>query len=76
MNDADAAGLAEIRFGAGRGVRGTVLMLTFGTGVGSALFTGGRLYNNSKFGQYPLRVKPAERRISAAVKERLDLSFK
>lgn len=76
VNDADAAGLAEIRFGAGRGVRGTVLMLTFGTGVGSALFTGGRLYSNTEFGQFPLRGKPAERRISAAAKDRLDLSFK
>ncbi|GAB1488913.1 ROK family protein [Opitutaceae bacterium] len=76
VNDADAAGLAEVRFGAGRGVRGTVLMLTFGTGVGSALFTDGRLCGNTEFGQLPLRGKPAERRISAAAKERLDLSFK
>ena len=76
VNDVDAAGLAEIRFGAGRGVRGTVLMLTFGTGVGSALFTNGHLYGNSEFGQFPLRGKPAERRVSAAAKERLDLSFK
>lgn len=76
VNDADAAGLAEIQFGAGRDVKGTVLMLTFGTGVGSALFTGGRLYPNSEFGQFPLSGKPAERRVSAAAKERRKLSFK
>src|SRR5437588_8064065 len=43
LNDADAAGVAEMRFGAGIGQRGTVLMLTFGTGIGSALFTQGVL---------------------------------
>src|SRR5215207_10139874 len=43
LNDADAAGLAELRWGAARGMRGTVMVLTFGTGIGSALFTSGRL---------------------------------
>lgn len=76
VNDADAAGLAEIRFGAGRGVRGSVLMLTFGTGVGSALFTDGHLYPNCEFGQFPLGGRPAEWRISAAAKDRKDLSYK
>jgi polyphosphate glucokinase len=50
LNDADAAGLAEMRFGAGRGCTGTVIMLTFGTGIGTALFTGGKLFPNSELG--------------------------
>ena len=48
LNDADAAGLAEMRFGAGRGVGGSVLVLTLGTGIGTALFTNGELWANSK----------------------------
>jgi polyphosphate glucokinase len=50
LNDADAAGLAEIRWGAARGVRGTVMVLTFGTGIGSALFVDGRLVPNTELG--------------------------
>lgn len=76
VNDADAAGMAEIKFGAGRGVKGTVLMLTFGTGVGSALFIDGVLYPNTEFGHLPMHGRSAERRVSAAAKERHDLSFK
>ncbi len=76
VNDADAAGLAEVRFGAGKGLKGTVLMLTFGTGVGSALFVDGVLYPNTEFGHLPVKGRSAERRVSAAAKERRDLSFK
>jgi len=76
VNDADAAGLAEVRFGAGRGRQGTVLMLTFGTGVGSALFVDGCLYPNTEFGQLPFKGRPAERRVSAAVRERRGLSYR
>ena len=50
VNDADAAGLAEIRFGAGRKVKGTVMMITVGTGIGSALFANGRLVSNTEMG--------------------------
>ncbi|HEX5299194.1 MAG TPA: ROK family protein, partial [Streptosporangiaceae bacterium] len=50
LNDADAAGVAEMTFGAGLGQQGTVLMLTFGTGIGSALFTQGILVPNTEFG--------------------------
>ncbi|MFI7579519.1 polyphosphate--glucose phosphotransferase [Kocuria kalidii] len=50
LNDADAAGLAEVRFGAARGARGTVLVITLGTGIGSALFLDGELVPNSEFG--------------------------
>src|SRR6201996_6668183 len=64
LNDADAAGVAEMTFGAGQGVKGTVLMLTFGTGVGSALFTGGLLIRNTEFGHLEIRGKDAEKRAS------------
>ncbi|WP_082697075.1 polyphosphate--glucose phosphotransferase [Kocuria rosea] len=50
LNDADAAGLAEVRFGAARDARGTVLVITLGTGIGSALFLDGELIPNSEFG--------------------------
>ncbi len=65
-NDGDAAGVAEMRFGAGRGHRGTVLLLTLGTGVGSALFVDGRLLPNTELGHVEIRGKDAEKR-SAAV---------
>ncbi|MGA8467207.1 MAG: ROK family protein [Trebonia sp.] len=64
LNDADAAGIAEMMFGAGKGERGTVLMLTFGTGIGSALFTGGLLVPNTEFGHLEIRGKDAESRAS------------
>jgi polyphosphate glucokinase len=64
LNDADAAGVAEMTFGAGQGEHGTVLMLTFGTGVGSALFTGGLLVRNTEFGHLEIRGKDAEKRAS------------
>ncbi|SDG13140.1 polyphosphate glucokinase [Sinosporangium album] len=65
LNDADAAGIAEVAFGVGRGVEGVVLMLTFGTGIGSALFVDGRLVPNTEFGHLEVRGKEAERRASA-----------
>jgi polyphosphate glucokinase len=64
LNDADAAGIAEMTFGAGIGVKGTVLMLTFGTGVGSALFVDGVLVPNTEFGHIEIRGKDAEKRAS------------
>lgn len=74
-NDADAAGLAEMRFGAGRGREGTVLMLTFGTGIGSALFHRGQLFPNSELGHIPWDGAPIEHFASAAVKTRLELDW-
>ena len=68
LNDADAAGIAEMTFGAGVGVRGSVLMLTFGTGVGSALFTNGVLVRNTEFGHIEIRGKDAEKRASEHAK--------
>ncbi|HSZ42081.1 MAG TPA: ROK family protein [Trebonia sp.] len=69
LNDADAAGIAEMTFGAGKGEHGTVLMLTFGTGVGSALFVGGVLVPNTEFGHIEIRGKDAEKRASEHAKE-------
>jgi polyphosphate glucokinase len=68
LNDADAAGLAEMRFGAGRGVAGSVVMLTFGTGIGTALFIDGRLFPNTELGHVELNGMDAEKFASAHVK--------
>ena len=76
INDADAAGLAEIRFGAGLDVSGTVLMLTLGTGVGSALFHNGRLCQNMEMGHLPIQGKSAEYFVSSAARKRRELSWK
>jgi len=75
LNDADAAGVAEMTFGAGVGVRGTVLMLTFGTGIGSALFIDGILVPNTEFGHIEIRGKDAEKRASEHARELHDLSW-
>jgi polyphosphate glucokinase len=75
LNDADAAGMAEMKFGAGVGQQGTVLMLTFGTGIGSALFTGGILVPNTEFGHVEIRGQDAEKRASERAKELHDLSW-
>lgn len=69
LNDADAAGLAEIRFGAGRDVSGVVLLLTFGTGIGSALFIDGRLVPNAELGHTEFHGAPAERYAAARLVE-------
>ncbi len=76
INDADAAGLAEMAFGAGRGQMGTVIMITLGTGIGSAVFFGGRLLKNTEFGHIEIEGKEAEARASAAARDREDLSWK
>jgi polyphosphate glucokinase len=75
LNDADAAGQAEMRFGAGVGEKGTVVMLTFGTGIGSALFTGGLLVPNTEFGHIEIRGKDAEKRASERAREEHDLDW-
>jgi polyphosphate glucokinase len=75
INDADAAGIAEVRFGAGAGAPGTVLMLTLGTGIGSALFINGKLVPNTEFGHVEIRGKDAEKRASEIVREEHDLSW-
>lgn len=75
-NDADAAGIAEMRFGVGRDRSGVVVMLTLGTGVGSAVFVDGKLVPNAEFGQMEIRGRPAERRSAAAARTRRGLSWK
>ncbi|GGP51916.1 polyphosphate glucokinase [Streptomyces melanogenes] len=75
MNDADAAGVAEMSFGAGRGRKGTVILLTFGTGIGSALFLDGRLVPNTELGHLELHGHDAEKRASTKAKEDEDLTW-
>ncbi|PNU20087.1 polyphosphate glucokinase [Geothermobacter hydrogeniphilus] len=76
INDADAAGLAEMRFGAGRGVGGTVIMVTIGTGLGSALFRNGELLPNSELGHlYLADGTMAEHFASARVRKAEGLSW-
>jgi polyphosphate glucokinase len=75
VNDADAAGLAEMKFGAGKNSRGIVLVLTLGTGIGSALFVDGTLVPNTEFGQIELRGKIAEQRASARIRKAKGLSW-
>src|SRR5919107_3086236 len=76
VNDADAAGLAELRWGAGREQDGVVLMLTLGTGIGTSLFVGGRLVPNTEFGHIEVRGKDAEHRAADSARKRDDLSWK
>jgi polyphosphate glucokinase len=76
LNDADAAGIAEMRFGAGAGRPGTVLVLTLGTGVGSALFHDGHLVPNTELGQMEIRGRAAERRSASAARTRRGLSWR
>ena len=76
VNDADAAGLAEMRWGAGKDHDGVVLMLTLGTGIGTALFIGGRLVPNSELGHIEVRGKDAEHRASDTARKRDDLNWK
>jgi polyphosphate glucokinase len=76
VNDADAAGIAEMRFGVGAGRAGTVIFLTLGTGVGSGVFVDGKLVPNTEFGQMEIRGRPAERRSASAARTRRGLSWK
>ncbi len=76
INDADAAGLAEMTFGAGRGQPGTVIMITLGTGIGTAIFHHGHLLPNTEFGHLEVEGEDAEFRASDAARQREDLSWK
>ncbi len=76
INDADAAGLAEMKFGAGRGQPGTVIMLTLGTGIGTAIFYRGNLLPNTEFGHLDMRGRDAEHRTSDAARQRDELTWK
>jgi polyphosphate glucokinase len=76
INDADAAGVAEMAFGAGRGQPGTVIMITLGTGIGTAIFHRGQLLPNTEFGHLEIEGEDAEFRASDAARQRDDLSWK
>ncbi len=75
LNDADAAGVAEMQFGAGRNQKGVTIMLTFGTGIGSAIFVDDKLLPNTEFGHILIRGKDAEHRASAKIKKDEGLSW-
>jgi polyphosphate glucokinase len=76
VNDADAAGLAEARYGAARGESGTVIVTTLGTGIGSALLHAGTLVPNTELGHLEVDGHDAESRAANSVRERRDLSWK
>ncbi|HSP60337.1 MAG TPA: ROK family protein [Ornithinimicrobium sp.] len=75
VNDADAAGVAEMHHGAGRGNDGVVLLTTLGTGIGSALFRGGELLPNTELGHLEIDGHDAETRAASSVREEEDLSW-
>lgn len=75
INDADAAGLAEVRYGVAAGRGGVVIMLTFGTGIGSGLFIDGVLVPNTELGHLELDGCDAEKRAAASVRKREGLSW-
>ena len=75
LNDADAAGVAEMTLGAGRGRGGTVMVLTLGTGIGTAIFVDGRLLPNTELGHLEVRGQEAEHRASAKVRTDHGLSW-
>jgi polyphosphate glucokinase len=75
LNDADAAGIAEMEFGVGKGRGGVVIMTTLGTGIGSALFVDGDLVPNTELGHVEVRGKDAEKRASEIVREREGLTW-
>ena len=76
LNDADAAGIAEVEFGAARNVAGTVIVVTLGTGIGTAIFTDGQLVANTELGHLELDGVEAEDFASARVRTAEDLSWK
>ncbi|MCG8606311.1 ROK family protein [bacterium] len=76
INDADAAGIAEMHWGAGRDHKGVVVVITIGTGLGSAVFTKGKLVPNTELGQILLNGRIAERYASGAVRKQEELSWK
>jgi polyphosphate glucokinase len=76
LNDADAAGMAEVRFGAGKDRPGVILLITIGTGLGTVLFVDGVLVPNLELGHIEIRGKDAEKRASDATRKEKDLSWR
>ncbi|TDC95102.1 ROK family protein [Saccharopolyspora aridisoli] len=75
LNDADAAGVAEMKAGAGVGHEGQVVVLTFGTGIGSAMFIDGKLVPSTEFGHIEVDGHDGESQAAASVKDDLELSY-
>jgi polyphosphate glucokinase len=75
-NDADVAGMAELRFGAGKGQSGTIIVLTIGTGMGTALFTDGHLLPNTELGHLEINGRDIEERVAESARDRFGLSWK
>ena len=76
LNDADAAGIAEMKYGTGQGNQGVVVVITVGTGIGSAFFIEGKLFPNTEFGQFHMNGEVAERYAADAIRKKLNLSWK
>lgn len=75
INDADAAGIAEVTLGSGKGIRGSIIMITIGTGLGSALFHDGMLYPNTELGHLNIWGEDAEAKASAVSRKQKGLSW-
>jgi polyphosphate glucokinase len=75
LNDADAAGLAEIKFGVGKGIYGVILLITVGTGIGSALFNDQQLVPNTEYGHFYLQGQIAEKFCADSIRKKLDLTW-
>ncbi|MFH0758691.1 MAG: ROK family protein [Bacteroidota bacterium] len=75
VNDADAAGMAEVKFGAGKGVKGTIILITVGTGLGTVIFTNGKLVPNLEFGHLMLHGADAELYASDAARSKNDMDW-
>ncbi|MEM9885700.1 MAG: ROK family protein [Bacteroidota bacterium] len=76
VNDADAAGIAEMEFGAAKGALGTAILITIGSGLGSAVFTDGKLLRNTEFGHFEMKGMIAEHYASDKTRQAEDLSWK
>ena len=76
INDADAAGLAEMEFGVGRDIKGTVIIVTIGTGLGTALFMDGKLFPNAELGHIEIDGRDAEVKATDAARKRENMSWK
>ncbi len=75
INDADAAGIAEMNFGIGKGRKGVVLMITIGTGIGSALFLDGKLVPNTEYGHLIFKGDSAEKYCSDSARKKIDMKW-
>ena len=76
LNDADAAGIAEMRYGAGKDNKGVVLIITVGTGIGTSLFSDGHLVPNLEIGHLEIKGEDSEKKLSDARRKREELSWK